>query len=182
MARRTGSVAGSSWERSGLAVGAVAAMPGRPPRVATDAAVGAKLPHRTLGRTGASVSILAMGCGSRFLMYPAEQATAVLEKAVGLGIDYLDTAFSYGDGESETRLGRFLATRRKDVFLATKVPTRSRTRDSALKEVEASLKRLQTDHLDPAAPAQPPATRPTSRRSRPRTGPSRPSTSCASRR
>ena len=106
------------------------------------------MPHRTLGRTGASVSILAMGCGSRFLMYPAEEATSVLEKAVGLGINYLDTAVGYGDGESETRLGRFLATRRKDVFLATKVPTRARTRDAALKEVEASLKRLQTDHLD----------------------------------
>ena len=41
-----------------------------------------------------------------------------------------------------------MATRRKDVFLATKVPTRARTRDAALKEVEASLKRLQTDHVD----------------------------------
>jgi aryl-alcohol dehydrogenase-like predicted oxidoreductase len=135
-------------ERSGLAVGAVAALPALPPRVPADATVTTTLPHRTLGRTGASVSILAMGCGSRFLMYPADEATAVLEKAVGLGIDYLDTAVGYGEGESETRLGRFLATRRKDVFLATKVPGRSRTRDAALKEVEASLKRLQTDHLD----------------------------------
>ena len=135
-------------EKGGLAAGAVAAMPALKPPVAADAAVTTKLPHRTLGRTGASVSILAMGCGSRFLAYPADQATAVLEKAVGLGIDYLDTAVGYGDGESETRLGRFLATRRKDVFLATKVPTRARTRDAALKEVEASLKRLQTDHLD----------------------------------
>jgi len=135
-------------EKGGLAVGAVAAMPAISPRVATDAAVTTKLPHRTLGRTGASVSILAMGCGSRFLMYPADQASAVLERAVGLGINYLDTAVNYGDGESETRLGRFLATRRKDVFVATKIPGRSRTRDAALKEVEASLKRLQTDHLD----------------------------------
>jgi aryl-alcohol dehydrogenase-like predicted oxidoreductase len=135
-------------ERTGLAAGAVAAMPALAPGVAAEATVVAKLPHRALGRTGASVSILAMGCGSRFLMYPVDQASAVLEKAVGLGIDYLDTAVSYGDGESETRLGRFLATRRKDVFLATKIPGRSRTRDTALKEVEASLKRLQTDHLD----------------------------------
>jgi aryl-alcohol dehydrogenase-like predicted oxidoreductase len=134
--------------KSGLAVGAVAAMPAIAPRATTDPTDTPKLPHRTLGRTGASVSILAMGCGSRFLMYPADQAAAVLEKAVGLGIDYLDTAVGYGDGESETRLGWFLATRRKDVFLATKVPTRARTRDAALKEVEASLKRLRTDHLD----------------------------------
>jgi hypothetical protein len=136
-------------EKTSLTVGAVAALPALAlrPEAPPPAQAGA-MPHRTLGRTGASVSILAMGCGSRFLAYPADQATAVLEKAVSLGIDYLDTAVNYGDGESETRLGRFLATRRKDVFLATKVPTRARTRDAALKEVEASLKRLQTDHLD----------------------------------
>jgi uncharacterized protein len=136
-------------EKTGLTVGAVAALPALPLRPeAPSPAKAGPMPHRTLGRTGASVSILAMGCGSRFLQYPAEEATAVLEKAVGLGINYLDTAASYGDGESETRLGRFLAARRKDVFLATKVPTRSRTRDAVLREVEASLKRLQTDHVD----------------------------------
>jgi aryl-alcohol dehydrogenase-like predicted oxidoreductase len=131
-------------ETSGLAVGA-AALAGSPR--AAQAAAGA-IPHRTLGRTGVSVPILAMGCGSRFLMYPADQASAVLEKAIGLGITYLDTAINYGDGESETRVGRVMATRRNDVFLATKVPPRARTRDAALKEVEASLKRLQTDHVD----------------------------------
>jgi len=136
-------------EKGGLAAGAVAAMPALPRLAPVDAKVtSTALPHRTLGRTGASVSILAMGCGSRFLMYPVDQASAVLNKAIDSGIDYLDTAVGYGEGESETRLGRVMATRRKEVFLATKVPTRARTRDGALKEVEASLKRLQTDHLD----------------------------------
>ncbi len=138
-------------EKGGLAVGAAAALPALPPRPLVEGkppAAAGKLPHRTLGRTGASVSILALGCGSRFLMYPEDQASAVLEKAMGLGIDYLDTAVGYGEGESERRLGRVLATRRKDVFLATKIPARARTRDLALKEVEQSLKRLQTDHLD----------------------------------
>jgi uncharacterized protein len=148
MAKKDGVTRREFLEKSGLAVGAAAAMPALPAALPADVAATTKLPHRTLGRTGASVSILAMGCGSRFLMYPADQAPSVLDKAVALGIDYLDTAEAYGDGESETRLGRFLATRRKDVFLATKVPERSRTRDAALKEVEASLKRLQTDHLD----------------------------------
>ncbi len=133
-------------EKSGMVVGAVAGMPALVPAVA-QGATGA-MPQRTLGRTGVKVPILAMGCGSRFLQYPAEQATAVLEKAVALGITYLDTAMDYGNGESETRVGRFVASRRTDVFLATKVPTRSRTRDAALREVEASLKRLQTDHVD----------------------------------
>jgi aryl-alcohol dehydrogenase-like predicted oxidoreductase len=105
------------------------------------------LPSRTLGRTGTKVSILAFGCGSRFLMYKDEDsATAILNRAIDSGITYLDTAFAYGDGESETRVGRVMATRRKGVWLATKIP--DRTRDGFLRRLEASLKRLQTDHVD----------------------------------
>ena len=105
------------------------------------------LPTRTLGRTGAKVSILAFGCGSRFLMYKDEEsATAILNRAIDLGITYLDTAYLYGDGESETRVGKVMASRRKDVWLATKIP--DRTRDGFLLRLEASLKRLQTDHVD----------------------------------
>ena len=98
-------------ERSALAASAAALVSSRPAHAA------ATIPHRTLGRTGASVSILALGCGSRFLMYPAEQASGVLEKALALGINYFDTAIDYGNGESETRVGRVMATRRKDVAL-----------------------------------------------------------------
>lgn len=105
------------------------------------------LPSRPLGRTGAKVSILAFGCGSRFLMYKDEDsATAILHRAIDFGITYLDTAYAYGDGESETRVGRVMASRRKDVWLATKIP--DRTRDEFLRRLEASLKRLQTDHID----------------------------------
>ena len=69
-------------------------------------AAGDALPSRTLGRTGAKVSILAFGCGSRFLMYKDEEsAAAILNRAIDSGITYLDTAFAYGDGESETRVG-----------------------------------------------------------------------------
>jgi predicted aldo/keto reductase-like oxidoreductase len=105
------------------------------------------LPTRTLGRTGAKVSILAFGCGSRFLMYKDEEsATAILNRAIDSGITYLDTAYSYGDGESETRVGKVMASRRKEVWLATKIP--DRTRDGFLRRLEGSLKRLQTDHVD----------------------------------
>src|SRR5215831_13064240 len=105
------------------------------------------LPTRALGRTGAKVSILAFGCGSRFLMYKDEDsATAILNRAIDLGITYLDTAYAYGDGQSETRVGKVMATRRKDVWLATKIP--DRTRDEFLRRLEGSLKRLQTDHVD----------------------------------
>jgi uncharacterized protein len=105
------------------------------------------LPTRVLGRTGAKVSILAFGCGSRFLMYEDEaQAIAILNHAIDNGITYLDTAYAYGDGKSEARVGKVMATRRKDVWLATKIP--DRTRDEFMRRLEGSLKRLQTDHVD----------------------------------
>jgi len=105
------------------------------------------LPTRTLGRTGAKVSILAFGCGSRFLMYEDEaEALAILNHAIDNGITYLDTAYAYGDGKSETRVGKVMAQRRKEVWLATKIP--DRTRDEFLRRLEGSLKRLQTDHVD----------------------------------
>jgi len=105
------------------------------------------LPTRALGRTGAQVSILAFGCGSRFLMYEDEaEALAILNHAIDSGITYLDTAYAYGDGKSETRVGKVMATRRKDVWLATKIP--DRTRDDFMRRLEGSLQRLQTDHVD----------------------------------
>ena len=105
------------------------------------------LPNRVLGRTGAHVSILAFGCGSRFLMYEDEEkALAALNHALDLGITYLDTAYAYGDGKSETRVGKVMAKRRKEVWLATKIP--DRTRDAFLRRLEDSLKRLEVDQVD----------------------------------
>jgi len=105
------------------------------------------LPSRTLGRTVVKVSILAFGCGSRFLMYKSEDAAiAVLNRAIDLGITYLDTAYAYGDGESESRVGKVMASRRKEVWLATKIA--DRTRDEFLRRLAGSLKRLQTNHVD----------------------------------
>jgi uncharacterized protein len=105
------------------------------------------LPARTLGRTGARVSILAFGCGSRFLAYKDEdKAQAALNHAIDLGITYIDTAYAYGDGKSESRVGQVMASRRKEVWLATKIP--DRTRDEFMRRLEASLKRLRTDHVD----------------------------------
>jgi uncharacterized protein len=135
------------FEKIGLGAVASASIPVlRDLAHATPASAG-PLPSRTLGRTGAKVSILAFGCGSRFLMYQEEdKAQAALNHALDLGITYLDTAYSYGDGKSETRVGQVMASRRKEVWLATKIP--DRTRDGFLRRLEASLKRLQTDHVD----------------------------------
>ena len=105
------------------------------------------MPTRLLGRTGLRVPILGFGSGSRFLMYADEdQAIAALNRAIDLGITYIDTAHSYGDGKSEERVGRVMATRRKEVTLATKIA--ARTADGARRQIELSLKRLHTDRLD----------------------------------
>ncbi len=132
-------------ERLVLGTAAGATLPFLPP--ATVASAAARLPHRVLGGTSAEVSILAFGCGSRFLMYEEEEeALAALNRAIDLGITYVDTAYAYGDGKSETRVGKVMASRRKEVFLATKSP--DRTRDDLLRRVEGSLKRLQVDQID----------------------------------
>lgn len=105
------------------------------------------MPTRTLGRTGVKVPIIGFGSGSRFLMYADDdQALAALERALDLGITYIDTAHAYGNGKSEERVGRVMATRRREVILATKIP--GRTADLARRQIELSLKRLQTDKLD----------------------------------
>lgn len=105
------------------------------------------LPKRKLGRTGLAVPILGFGSGSRFLMYQDEdQALEALNRAIDLGITYIDTAHSYGDGRSEERVGRVMATRRREVTLATKIAARSA--DQARRQIELSLKRLRTDHLE----------------------------------
>ena len=106
-----------------------------------------QLPTRVFGRTGMRVPILGFGSGSRFLMYKQEdQAEEALNRALDLGICYIDTAHAYGNGKSEERIGRAMPARRKEVVLATKIP--GRTADLARRQIELSLKRLQTDHLD----------------------------------
>ncbi len=105
------------------------------------------MPTRILGKTGARISVLAFGCGSRFLMYKDDDdAVAALNRALDQGITYVDTAYGYGNGKSESRVGRVMATRRNEVFLTTKID--NRTYDGAMRILEGSLKRLQTDHLD----------------------------------
>src|SRR6266496_2837099 len=85
-----------------------------------------QMPTRTLGRTGIKVPILGFGSGSRFLMYKEDDdAIAALNRAIDLGITYIDTAHSYGNGKSEERVGKVMATRRKEVVLATKIPGRT---------------------------------------------------------
>src|SRR5947209_17392147 len=94
------------------------------------------MPTRILGRTGARVSILAFGSGSRFLAYKQEdEALAALNHALDQGINYIDTAASYGDGLSEQRVGKVLKARgRNGLWLTTKVEPRNA--DEAMRIIE----------------------------------------------
>jgi uncharacterized protein len=105
------------------------------------------MPMRTLGKTGAQVSILAFGGGSRFVSYTEEKGIEVLNHALDLGITYIDTAESYGNGESQRRIGKVIEARgRKGLWLASKIS--GRKHDDFMRMLDESLKRLQVDHVD----------------------------------
>ena len=107
------------------------------------------MPTRNLGRTGHLVGIFSLG-GQASIEQPDNEAVAIplIERALDLGVNYLDTSARYGgDGRwSERYLGQVMKRRRNEVFLASK--THDRTRDGSLRHLDLSLKLLETDHLD----------------------------------
>jgi hypothetical protein len=107
------------------------------------------MPTRNLGKTGHRVGIFSLG-GQATIEKPnmEEQATAIVNRAIDLGVNYLDTAAAYGgpDMWSQRYIGKVLKERRREVFLASK--THRRTYDESMRLLESSLKLLNTDHLD----------------------------------
>ena len=115
----------------------------------TNSAVTALMPTRNLGKTGHKVGIFSLG-GQAAVEKPNNEAEAVpiVEKAIDLGVNYIDTAAAYGGEQrwSQRYIGEVMKRRRKEVFLASK--TNDRTRDGSLRLLEESLRLLNTDHLD----------------------------------
>jgi len=105
------------------------------------------MPTRVFGKTGARISVLAMGCGSRLLSYQEEdKAIAALDKGMAAGINYLDTAYGYGNGKSESWVGKAIQGKRKGLWITTKINVRKG--DDAARILEGSLKRLGLDQID----------------------------------
>ena len=105
------------------------------------------IPERTLGKTGIDLPIFGLGGAGRtpISRRGAEaESIALIEKALELGVKYYDTAASYGS--SEERFGKVLPAYRDRIYLNSK--TAARDYDGAWKELEQSLKHLQTDYLD----------------------------------
>lgn len=116
------------------------------------------MPKRPLGKTGHMVGIYSFG-GQATTEIPGKEELSheIINKAIDLGINYIDTAAAYGRqtqevpreqamGTSERNIGQVMKYRRNEVFLASK--THDRSYDGSMRLLEKSLKQLQTDHLD----------------------------------
>ena len=133
-------VAGGTIAGAALKQNFISASGNQPPRATA-------MPERLLGNTGVRVPIFGLGgAGQTPLSWENRErdAVAIIERALELGIRYFDTAAGYGP--SEDYLGKVLPAHREKIFLASK--TDQRERDGAWKQLERSLKRLNTDHLD----------------------------------
>ncbi len=106
------------------------------------------IPQRPLGRTGAKVSALGLGGHHLGDIKTVDEAIRLVHEAVDAGITFYDNCWEYWNGRAEDWLGRALEGRRDKVFLMTKVCTHGRGAGLALKMLDESLRRLQTDHLD----------------------------------
>ena len=114
----------------------------------TNASDGEPVPHRPLGKTGAHISALGVGGYHLGSIKDINESNELVSRALAAGINFFDNCWEYHDGISEERLGVALKGKRDSAFLMTKVCTHGRTKDVAMKQLEESLRRLQTDHLD----------------------------------
>ncbi len=105
------------------------------------------MPLRPLGKTGHQVGLFSLG-GQATIEQPdtEDQSVEIINRALDLGVNYIDTAAAYGRGISERYIGEVMKGRRQEVFLATK--SHDRSYDGTMRLFEQSLKNLQTDYVD----------------------------------
>jgi predicted aldo/keto reductase-like oxidoreductase len=103
--------------------------------------------YRPLGSTGVTVSAIGLGGFHIGVQKDEQESIRIIRSAVDRGITFLDNCWDYNGGASEERMGKALRDGYRDkIFLMTKVD--GRTRDGAAKQIDESLRRLDTDHLD----------------------------------
>jgi len=126
-----------------VATGFVAGLPGR--ALAAESRQG--IPYRILGRTGEKVSAIGLG-GYHVGSQPDEkESIRIIRTAIDEGVNFLDNCWDYNDGQSEIRMGKALLNGyRQKAFLMTKID--GRNKKAAAQQIDETLRRLQTDHLD----------------------------------
>ena len=103
--------------------------------------------YRQLGSTGEEISLVGLGGFHIGKQADAKESIEIIRAAISHGITFLDNSWDYNDGESEKRMGKALQDGyRKKAFLMTKFD--GRTRETAAKQIDESLRRLKTDHVD----------------------------------
>lgn len=115
---------------------------GAPPKLA------GPIPKRAFGATGLEVSILGLGGSHLGQAASYQEAERIVAEALDAGVNFFDNAWEYNDGRSEDWMGKALAGKRDRAVLMSKVCTHGRGRAVGLQQLEESLRRLQTDHLD----------------------------------
>ena len=105
------------------------------------------VPKRPLGKTGHQVTIYGLGGLYTTSKHDRhDEAVEIINRAIDLGVNYIDTSAGYGAGASELNIGTVMRERRDEVFLATK--SHDYTYDGTMALIKQSLQRLQTDHID----------------------------------
>ena len=107
-----------------------------------------QVPKRAMGKTGVQVSILGLGGFHLGTVSGQQEVNNMVAKAMDHGINFFDNAWEYHKGMSEERVGTALKGKRDQAIVMTKVCTHGRNKEVAMQQLEESLKRLQTDHLD----------------------------------
>jgi uncharacterized protein len=146
-----------SWDRrkfmkSAAILGAVPLINGgsmaHQPKDLSQPVLSGQVPRKPLGRTGVQVSAMALGGYHLGSAETDQAASQIVAKAIDHGINFFDNAWEYHDGLSEERLGKALKGKRDQAVIMTKVCTHGREKKVAMRMLEESLRRLQTDHLD----------------------------------
>ena len=102
---------------------------------------------RPLGKTGFQTTLYGLGGLYTVSKHDRhDEAVEIINRAIDLGVNYIDTSARYGGGASELNIGTVMKERRDEVFLATK--SDDYTYDGTMALVRQSLRRLQTDHID----------------------------------
>ncbi len=109
---------------------------------------GEPVPHRPLGKTGITVSAIGLGGYHLGSTKNQQETNDIVAKAMDAGVIFFDNAWDYHQGHSEEVLGNALKGKRDRAVVMTKVCTHGRGKDVAMQQLEQSLRRLQTDHLD----------------------------------
>jgi predicted aldo/keto reductase-like oxidoreductase len=138
---------GGVTRREFLEMGVAATLAAGAEKMARAADTKSEVPRRTLGRTGEKVSMVGLGGYHIGSQKDEQESIRIIRTALDNGINFLDNCWDYNGGESEVRMGKALRDGyRQRVFLMTKID--GRTKKAATQQLEESLRRLQTDHID----------------------------------